>query len=686
MAPGTKKPEGEDGGDPLRSEAERKLADHRVETPSSLSGPAEKLVHELQVHQIELEMQNEALREARLALEESRDTYLDLYEFAPVGYFTLSKDAVIVEGNLTGAAMLGVDRRKLIKDRFRKFVAPEDREKWDRYFIAVSRTGEKLTDELKLQKSEGSPFHARLESIRKERGKEDHVIRIAISDITAQKRGEDQLKVFRTFTENAQDIILFIRKSDGKIIEANRRATEIYGFSHDELLGMKIFDLRPADPKKLVERQIREAEATGILFEAVHRKKDGTEIPVEVNSFSMQLEGDPIIFSIIRDITLRRKAEEAILRLSGERKTLIDNVPAMIWYKDTHNTIVRVNPEVERIFGAPAKAIEGKSAYDLFPDEARDYYVDDLEVISSGIPKFNIIQQMPTADGRKLWVRTEKIPVRDELGTITGLLVFSVDITGMKRAEDELIQRSDDVQAANEELMAIGTELRENEARLTASLEEKDALLAEVHHRVKNNLAAFISLLALDGTYEESPAGQRLKTDLQNRARSMALIHETLYRTRKFSSVDMGVYLSTLTEQIAGTYQTGKSVRILVDANGINLDLSRATPTGLIVNELLTNSFKYAFPASFDCEGIRHEPCTLRVSLTFDDGMYTLRVGDNGIGLPAKFDPKKATSLGLKLVNFLARHQLRAKIEFDTAKGTEYTLRFSDKVTHSKSA
>ncbi len=99
------------------------------------------------------------------------------------------------------------------------------------------------------------------------------------------------------------------------------------------------------------------------------------------------------------------------------------------------------------------------------------------------------------------------------------------------------------------ELSSAGDELRRSETRLTASLKEKEVLLAEIHHRVKNNLAAFISLLSLDGTYEETESGRKLKNDLQNRARSMALIHETLYRTGNFSKVDMEVYLSTLVSQ-----------------------------------------------------------------------------------------------------------------------------------------
>ncbi|HUH78341.1 MAG TPA: PAS domain S-box protein [Methanoregula sp.] len=1009
MATRTKKSEKKEssgaGRGDLRREAEEKLAQAAAGVPAPPEIPPEKLVHELQVHQVELEMQNEALREARLALEISRDKYLDLYEFAPVGYLTLTKHAVIDEGNLTGAALFGIERHELIGDRFRRLVAPEDLEQWDRHFATALHSAEKLTGELRLMKGDGSRFHARVESLRVEREKKDPVVRMAISDISVRKRAEERLKIFRSFTENARDIVLFIRKNDGKIIEANRKATEVYGFSASELLGMTVFELRAYDPRSLVRKQMDMADASGILFETVHRKKDGGELPVEINSFSMVLDGEPVLFSIVRDITgrkraeafrqlsadvlkilnepaglegaarrvldaikqatgadavgmrlksgndfpyfaqdgfsgdfllkentllgdgrepgpctgtggipslectcglvisgktdpanplfteggsfwtnnsfpllepagpadprlhprntciragygsiaiipirkspqeiigtlqvnafrkdcftpdiiqsleliggqigealMRKKAEDAlrvseqrlrfaldsgrsgvwewdlrtgenfwsdeiwellglaprsglpsydlwrktihpgdrerieeavneaartgtslntewrvntgdgterwlmsrgrpvfdpdgtvsrfvgividiterkraeheINRLSEERKVLIDNVPAMLWYKDTKNTVIRINPAAARVFGAPVEEIEGKSAYELFPEDADKYYEDDFEVISSGRPKLGIIERLRTAGGDMLWVRADKIPLKDEKGAVTGLLVFIVDITEIKHAEEELIRGRDYIQAVNEELTAAGEELRLNEARLTASLEEKETLLAEVHHRVKNNLAAFISILSLDGTFDESESWQRTKMDLQNRARSMALIHETLYRTRKFSTVDMGVYLSTLTDQVAGTYQTGRSVRTIVDASGVSLDLARATPCGLIVNELVTNTFKYAFPRSFDCISVRREPCTLRVSLHLAEGIYTLRIADNGVGLPESFDIATARSLGLKLVNFLARHQLRAKVGVSRENGTEFSILFTEKIT-----
>ena len=297
------------------------------------------------------------------------------------------------------------------------------------------------------------------------------------------------------------------------------------------------------------------------------------------------------------------------------------------------------------------------------------------------------------------------------------ILEMGIDITEQKKAEAALIKSLDELEvrveerttdiarknielfAANEQLGAINEELkatqedlqqnvaelgrseqvlRQNEAELKEALEEKDVLLSEIHHRVKNNLAAFISLISLENTYADTPEGLALKKDLQNRARSMALIHETLYRTRKYSNVDMDVYLNTLVDQIAASYATAKFVRTIVNADDTLLDITRATPCGLIINELVTNSFKYAFPDTFDCIAERRESCTIRISLQKTDGFYLLSVSDNGIGLSPGFDIATTHSLGLKLVNFLAKHQLRAKVGVTAKDGTVFMIRFGE--------
>jgi len=282
------------------------------------------------------------------------------------------------------------------------------------------------------------------------------------------------------------------------------------------------------------------------------------------------------------------------------------------------------------------------------------------------------------------------VPVRDASGAMTRVAAFSSDITERKRAEAEILLRNEELHSANEELTAVQEELQQNldelsrreqelsdkGERLRQALEEKEVLLSEIHHRVKNNLTAFISLLSLDGSYEDTPSGQALRKDLQNRARSMALIHETLYRTHMYSSVDMGIYLDTLVGQIAATYNLNIPIRTIVKADGVSLDLARATPCGLIINELVTNAYKYAFPESFDCTAVRKEPCTIRVALGREDDTYLLKISDNGIGLPASLDLKSAQSLGLKLVTFLAKHQLRATIDVSSIAGAEFFISF----------
>lgn len=184
------------GPDDLRKRAEDIVSNKYSAEPGHLEAliEANRVVHELRVHQIELEMQNEELERAHLALEESRDKYADLYDFAPVGYFSFTREAIINEVNLTGATLLGIDRGKLINARFRRFVAPEDFEKWDRYLSNVFVIGEKQSCDLRLIREDNSLFDARIESIRIAEKSRVHVARTALSDISIQKNTEMKLQ------------------------------------------------------------------------------------------------------------------------------------------------------------------------------------------------------------------------------------------------------------------------------------------------------------------------------------------------------------------------------------------------------------------------------------------------------------------------------------------------------------
>ncbi len=143
-----------------------------------------------------------------------------------------------------------------------------------------------------------------------------------------------------------------------------------------------------------------------------------------------------------KELGERKKAEAAFRQLRADHTAIIEHVPAMIFYKDTKNNFIRVNPAGARAFGFPPDGIEGKSCYDLFPDLAEKYYQDDLEVIRSGKPKLGIIEPMITASGEHLWVQTDKIPLTDAQGSVTGILLFVLDITERRRGEEALARAS----------------------------------------------------------------------------------------------------------------------------------------------------------------------------------------------------------------------------------------------------
>jgi len=178
-------------GTRLGDDAESRLA--RVERGKTALRPPEDLLHDLQVHQIELEMQNEALRQAQVALELSRDRYVDLYEFAPVGYFTLDRKGLIAEVNLVGAALLGVDRNRLIRRRIAAFIVPEDGDRWYREFARVVQHGDRQRCEIAVQRSDGSRFHAQADCVRVASQGESPVVRIALTDVTERKQAEATL-------------------------------------------------------------------------------------------------------------------------------------------------------------------------------------------------------------------------------------------------------------------------------------------------------------------------------------------------------------------------------------------------------------------------------------------------------------------------------------------------------------
>ena len=386
-------------------------------------------------------------------------------------------------------------------------------------------------------------------------------------------------------------------------------------------------------------------------------------------------------------LTEREKAEAAARKSEEKYRTLIEHNPDVIIRYDRQLRHTYANPAIKDVANMPPEEIIGKTPEELnFPQNRAEDWQDKIRSVF--MSKKPVLTEIDAGTGEdRRFYDWFLVPEFNTEGRVMAVLSTSRDVTRLRKSEEELIQRNtllstayEEVSSSRENLHAKVDELAAREQELSESLAEKEVLLAEIHHRVKNNLAAFISLLSLEGTYDAAnPAGRLLRIDLQNRARSMALVHETLYKTKTFSRVDMTMYLTTLIGQIVTSYPESKEIRSVIEAEGMTLDLDRAMPCGLIITELVTNTLKYAFPPSFDCTIQRNAPCTLRIQMTKEDGMNLLTVSDNGIGLPAGFDMKKIKTLGLKLVGFLAKHQLKATIEVHSDSGTEFGFRFRDK-------
>lgn len=268
-----------------------------------------------------------------------------------------------------------------------------------------------------------------------------------LSDITNRKQEEERVQEseekFREIFNSANDGIHLHEVDEngvpGKYVDVNDVVCRMLQYTKEEILKINPLEISTEYHSRPVDQIGKELLEKGhVVFETGHRRKDGTIVPVEINAHIITIHGKKLTLAIARDITQRMQDEKALQVIAADLKAIIDNAPAMIWYKDTNNRFIRVNPAGANVFGKPIAEIEGKSAYDLFPEMADTYYQDDLDVISSGIPKLGIIEPMRTVLGENLWVQTDKIPLKDEQGHIAGVLVFVVDITERKMTEDAL--------------------------------------------------------------------------------------------------------------------------------------------------------------------------------------------------------------------------------------------------------
>jgi PAS domain S-box-containing protein len=250
-------------------------------------------------------------------------------------------------------------------------------------------------------------------------------------------------------------------------------------------------------------------------------------------------------------------------------------------------------------------------------------------------------------------------PIQSANGHYLGRLIILHDISELKQAEEQIKLQISALESASKQIKA--------------SLEEKEILLKEIHHRVKNNLQVVSSLLNLQSRYIKDEEAIKVFEESQKRVEVMALIHEKLYLSKDLTSINFSEYTKGLIIDLFESYGVNyRDIKLNIDINNTSLGIDAAIPCALIINELISNSLKYAFPKRTDSGESQNE---ISVKFCNEQDKYTLIISDNGVGLPEGFDLQNSKSLGLRLVYILTK-QLNGNLEINNNNGTEFKITF----------
>ncbi len=431
----------------LREAAEDQLGKCPDASPEPQEKTPEEIIHELHVHQIELEMQNEKLRRVQLELEELRDKYQSLYDFAPVGYFTLTHKGLITEVNLTGAVFLGMPRPKLIGRGFGHFVSHKSIDLWNKHIISVVGHEDKQICDLRLIREDESTFYARLNSIRvvvpneqQEGNEETHLIHMAVTDITDWMWAEKSLEESNAFLDRLLEAIplpIFYKDTDGLFTGFNKAFEEFYGKTRQELVGKSVFDIYPEELAKVYYAKDNELfrnpgvqvyntpiqDGRGVVHNIIFHKSTYSDSQCYVIG----------LIGVILDITEQKQLEEKKLRLAA----IVESSDDAIIGKNLDGTITSWNQGAERIYGYKEQEVVGKPITILAPHDREDEIKGFLEQIKSGISVKRIETVRRNKIGKNIPVSITISPIIDQEGCIIGASTISRDISDRVKAAQQ---------------------------------------------------------------------------------------------------------------------------------------------------------------------------------------------------------------------------------------------------------
>ncbi len=595
-------------------------------------------------------------------LRESEERFQAIFhaQFQFIGL--MSPDGVLLEANRTALASAGASENDVIGKPFWETAwwthDPQQQEKLKQATV-VAAGGEQVRFEASHPTGTGGLIWVDF-SLTPFRDQSGQVILLIPEgrDITERKRIENELREtelrHRLAIEGTGLGTWNWHLPSGRI-EADRRYLEMIGYTEEEFpptadSWQKL--VHPDDLQVILKFFEEDFSRKVTIFSTEYRMRhrEGRWIWILDSGCILErdAQGNPVrMCGIHLDVTARREAEEALKISEARYRSVVKALAEGIVLQQSSGEIIAWNERACAILGLSEDQIRGRTSVDprwravrpsgeSFPGDQHPSMVAML----TGEPVFNTVMGIEKPDGEKTWVSINAVPLcLDGDNKIDAVVASFHDITESHRLNKQIM----------------------------ASLHEKEVLLREIHHRVKNNLAVIISLLNMQTRYAKESPVVNILHEARHRVSSMALIHEHLYNSADLGAVNFGEYVGVLANQLLQFYSVNKpKITLSIQTQPAKLELDQAIPTGLILNELITNALKHAFP--------KENSGTISIQLKESGETCTLWVRDNGVGLSQEISAGRPQSLGMRLIHTLTA-QIDGQIEFRTLfPGTEVQL------------
>ena len=631
---------------------------------------------------------NTKRKKAESALLESERRLIEAQRIGKIGNWEWmpAENKVIWSAEMYDIFGIAPENVSLTMEMTMQTIHPEDRA------MVAEATRKTLEDlkphhiECRILKPDGtiSYVYGRGETVLDAKGKLVKIIGIYL-DITERKKAEVSLEESETYLKtifnSAQIGLLIIDPVRHSIYDANPAAVELIGKTKNEIIRRTCHEfICPAERGKC---PITDLGQNVDNSERILLTADGERVPILKTVVPILIQGRNYLLESFIDITELTQTEKALKESEEEYRSLFEHMQEGFAYcrmvydekgRPADFMYLNVNPAFDRIAGT--KTVVGKPVTEVFPG-IKEAYPSLFEIYGrvalTGEPESFELDFKPS--GKLLHISVYS-PEKEHF------VAIFIDITERRAAEEtirifgenlerKVAERTSELSDVNLKLMTEIEIRLDAEKQLAKTLGEKEVLLREIHHRVKNNLQIIISLLNLQSQYMTDERIIFAFRESQNRIKVMALVHEKLYQSTDISKIDLDNFIKFLGNSLLEFFgMKGKGITLTMDIKDISLAIDTAIPLGLMINELISNSLKYAFPGGRKGE--------ISLAIHRQDHTITILFKDNGVGIPNDLDWRNAKSMGLRLVAGLVQ-QLQGTIELDRTAGTVFNIVVKEK-------